>query len=112
MTRSEIVQLIVDERERQFNLPGREFDILNTPNDWSGLICKYASRGIVTHHTQTNRDDFVDDLIKAAAVILAALEHVDLLVSRNEMADIDYLGFSVARRKKTLDKPVVPPNLM
>jgi hypothetical protein len=108
MTRSEILQLIIAERERQFNLPGREFDILNTPNDWSGLVCKYASRGIVSHHTRTSRDEFVDDLVKAAAVILAALEHADLLVERKQLAEVVFC----VRRENPLENPLVPPNLM
>lgn len=85
--RSDLVRRIVDERDRQFNLPGREFDMHNLPNDWIALICKYASRDTGSLHTAPSRSDFEDDLIKAAAIVLAALEHIDVMVARKLLVD-------------------------
>ena len=59
----DIIKRILAERERQFNLPGREFDIQNTPNDWAGIICSYATEGICRNHMKISRADFEDALI-------------------------------------------------
>jgi len=85
--RSDLVKRIVDERDRQFNLPGREFDLHNRPNDWIALICKYASRDSGSLHTAPLHSDFEDDLIKAGAIVLAALEHIDVMLARDLLAE-------------------------
>jgi hypothetical protein len=87
MTRSDFVKRIVAERDRQFNLPGREFDMRNLPNDWIALICKYASRDTGSLHTAPSRIDFEDDLIKAGAIILAALEHIEVMVAHKLLVE-------------------------
>lgn len=74
--RQQIVDLILAERDRQFNLPGSEWDGKNTPNDWLAIASSYCLRGTARKHTTPDGDEFEDDLIKAAAVILAALENV------------------------------------
>ncbi len=75
MNRAEIVLRIANERVRHFDLPGRELDSNNTVNDWIAIIGRYifeeARRGVL----RPSREDFEDSLVKAAAVILAALEH-------------------------------------
>lgn len=70
-----IVDRILAERERQFNLPGSEWDGRNTPNDWVAIIASYVARGSSRKGNNPTAEDFEDDLVKAAAVILAALEN-------------------------------------
>ena len=83
MTRDEIVQLILTERARQFNLPGREFDVTNSPNDWSAIAGKYLHEETRRGNVKPSRESFEDSLIKATAVILAALEHCPMM-EKNE----------------------------
>ena len=75
--RDKIVDLILAERQRQFNLPGSEWDMKNAPNDWIAIAASYLAASTRKKHTKPTADGFEDDLIKAAAVILAALEHVE-----------------------------------
>lgn len=79
MTRDEIVQLILTERARQFNLPGREFDVTNSPNDWVAIVTSYSSDCVTRNHLKPEFDYYEESLVKAAAVILAALEHMDMM---------------------------------
>lgn len=73
--RQEFIQKILEEREKQCNLPGSEWDMKNTPNDWIAIASYYFSQAGTRKHMTNTIDDFEDDMIKAAAVILAALEH-------------------------------------
>lgn len=73
----EFIRRIQEERDRQHNLPGSEFDVTNGPNDWVAIICKYVSDGSRLRGVVPSREDFEDSMIKAAAIILAALDHVD-----------------------------------
>ena len=74
---------MLKERSRQYNLPGIELDVRNTPNDWVAIISRYiageARRGLI----KPTREDFEDSLIKAGAIILAALEHCDKMDANN-----------------------------
>lgn len=74
--RTEFVERIITERVKQFNLSGSEWDAKNSPNDWIAIAATYLTSSSSRKHTVPVADDFEDDLIKAAAVILAALEHV------------------------------------
>jgi hypothetical protein len=81
----QFIELIHNERERYFNLPGAEWDSKNNPNDWVAKAAKYLSRNVGTGLTKPSVADFQDDLIKSAAVILAALEHIDSMKIRKEL---------------------------
>ena len=74
--REEIVEKILSERVKQFNLPGSEWDARNTPNDWIAIAASYLAAVAHRKHTEPTAEDFEDDMTKAAAVIVAALEHV------------------------------------
>ncbi|RYF14863.1 MAG: hypothetical protein EOO77_13865 [Oxalobacteraceae bacterium] len=76
-TRVELLNRIDSERLRQFNLPGSEYDQRNTPNDWVAIAMHYLSEDVRRGGTMPDRAAFEDSLIKAGAVILAALEHTD-----------------------------------
>jgi hypothetical protein len=79
MNRVEIIQRVLDERARQIDLPGREYDVSNTPNDWAAIISRYVSEEVRRGQTKPSRKNYEDSLIKAAAIILAALEHCPLM---------------------------------
>lgn len=71
-----IVRKIVEERQRQLGLPGSEYDIRNTPNDWIAIVDHYLSENVRRGGNLPDREEFERSLIKAAAVILAALEYL------------------------------------
>lgn len=77
--RDDIVARILEERARQFNLPGSEWDATNLPNDWVAIVTHYVAEEVRRGTILPNKTDFEDNLIKAAAVIIAALEHLDTM---------------------------------
>jgi len=77
MTRHAIIRRILDERERQANLPGCEFDLHNTPNEWVAIVGHYLYEETRRGCAKPIRRNFEDSLVKAAAVLLAGLEHCD-----------------------------------
>ena len=87
MSRDVIIERILAERERHFNMPYREQDVLNTPNDWVAIIGRYVfeetRRGIV----KPDRQNFEDNLVKAGAVLLAALEQCEMMQRDGHFAD-------------------------
>jgi hypothetical protein len=88
-----LIARIISERERQKTLPGSEWDSKNSVNDWIAIASHYLSQQAKRKgSTRINRggtvsqNDFEDDLIKAAAVILAALEYSDHLKDSGELS--------------------------
>ncbi len=77
--RQEFVDRIVGERERNFMLPGSEHDVVKTVNDWLVTAISYIAQARQRGFALTSQEDFEDELVKGAAVILAALEHSDLM---------------------------------
>lgn len=75
--RQTILDLISQERARQESLPGSEYDQKHSQNDWIAISTMYLSRAANRKHIPTSKEEFTENLIKAAAVILAALEHAD-----------------------------------
>lgn len=73
------------ERERQFDLPGSEWDHKNSPNDWVAKAAKYLVRNVGTGISKPSVEDFAEDLIKSMAVIIATLEHIPHMKDRNEL---------------------------
>jgi len=76
-TRDRILAEISAERDRQYNLPGSEYDQLHKMNDWIAIASQYLSRNADRKHTKSDISVQKDSLIKAAAVIVAALEHLE-----------------------------------
>ena len=64
-------------------MPGVEFDVKNTPNDWAALISSYALRNLSHKNIKPDVEEYREDLIAAAAVILAAIEHIDNMKTKN-----------------------------
>ena len=74
-TREDFIKRINSERERQYSLPGSEFDINNGPNDWVAIASRYLSDSARSRGITPSQDEFEDFMVKAAAIILAALDH-------------------------------------
>ena len=81
----EALEKIRAERHRHLDLPGSELDSMNTPGDWIAMVCHYAGREAMRNGLAPNAEAFEDALIKAAAVICAALEHTDVMKDRNQL---------------------------
>lgn len=77
ITRQKLFDMISQERDRQYNLPGSEYDQLHSINDWIAISTQYLSRCADRKHMQHDSTDKKESLIKAAAVIVAALEHLE-----------------------------------
>ena len=81
----DLVALIVAERARQFALPGTEGDFIKSPNDWIATMCSILGEGAERAGIPPSRQDFERAIIKAAAVGLAALEHLDHMTERKKL---------------------------
>jgi len=79
--RSSIIERIKNEREKQVENPGSEFDANNSPNDWIAIATYYLTQETrrATMLDAPSASEFEHELIKAAAVIVAALEHTELM---------------------------------
>jgi hypothetical protein len=85
MQRSEILCAIEAERQRQFDLPGTESDVTKGPNDWIVTITSILVEAQDRSGVSPTAEEFQHAMIKAAAVTIAALEHVDLMSSKNRV---------------------------
>jgi hypothetical protein len=73
------------ERQRNADLPGSEWDARNTPGDWVAIAGHYISAEVRRNGVVPETEEFQDKLIKAVAVIAAALENIDLMRERGEL---------------------------
>lgn len=86
-----ILDRIVAERDRQRSLPGSEFDAKNSVNDWVAIATHYISESAKRkcansfYSDPVSQEEYEDSLVKAAAVIVAALEYSDLLKKNGEL---------------------------
>jgi hypothetical protein len=76
-TRQNIFDEISKERDHQYNLPGSEYDQKYSMNDWIAIASQYLTRGADRKHIKSDYRDQRDSLVKSAAVIVAAIEHLD-----------------------------------
>lgn len=83
--RADFIARIEQERLRQFNLPGSEYDMRNSPNDWIAIAIHYLSEEVRRGHTIPTQEAFEDSLVKAGAVILAALEHTEVMANKGTL---------------------------
>ena len=74
VTRSDIIDMIVKEREKQSENPNTLSDTQKTKNDWTSLAGYYLFESSSRTDKHVTFEEFRDSLIKSAAVILAALE--------------------------------------
>jgi hypothetical protein len=77
--RSLIIENIIRERVRQVEMPGSEWDAKNTPNDWVAIASHYLVETVKKRGATPNSEEFQDNVTKAAAILLAALEHIDVM---------------------------------
>lgn len=72
LTKDAIIQFVLDERERQDEIWGVEFDKKNTPNDWISYITRYTGKAVTGPGFDVH--EFRKNLIIVAALCFAALE--------------------------------------
>ena len=85
MKLEDILERIHAERQRQADLPGSEWDARNTPGEWVAIVSHYVSAEVRRNGLVPDSMEFQDNLVKAAAVILAALENVETMKGRGEL---------------------------
>lgn len=73
------------ERQRNADLPGSEWDANNTPGDWVAMISHYVASEVRRNGVVPETEEFEDKLVKATAVIAAALEHIEVMRERGEL---------------------------
>lgn len=74
MTREEILQEVIQERQYQNGKWGADFDQLNTPNDWVAYLVAYVGKSVTL---PWNRAEFRKRVIQVAALCFAILERED-----------------------------------
>jgi len=75
------------ERQRQIDLPGSEYDLVNNVNDWLAIAGHYLTQDCTRKGIKPTRLDFHSSLVKAAAVIVAALEYEENLVRKGHIKE-------------------------
>ena len=75
--RQKILSDIADERVRQLEMPGSEYDARHSHNDWIAIAGRYLTEPATRKRQPADLDHYRNSLIKAAAVIVAALEHLE-----------------------------------
>lgn len=83
--RHAFLRAVEAERHRQRDLPGSELDIRNAPNEWAAIAAHYLFEEVRRGGYIPEAEAFEDALVKAAAVISAAYEHVEVMKGRNEL---------------------------
>lgn len=73
MKRINIFKAIEDERAYQDKIWGKDFDQLNTINDWVAFIIQYAGRAVASENVNKPGAQR-EALVKVAALCVAALE--------------------------------------
>lgn len=81
----QLVERVRQERQRQLDLPGSEWDRKNTPGDWIAIVSHYVAAEVRRNGVVPSREEFEDNLIKAAAVIFAALEYAEVMENRDQL---------------------------
>ena len=66
---------------------GNYLDLTNTPNDWVAIASHYLLQDVCRKKVVPNRAHFHDSLVKAAAVIVAALEYEQNMTSKGQLTD-------------------------
>jgi len=74
MTRDEIIEMIIAERNHQAENPNTLSDLHKTKNDWAALAAYYLFEGASRSDKHVTFEEFRESLIRTSAVLLAALE--------------------------------------
>lgn len=65
------------ERDHQNQKWGTAFDDKNTPYNWAAFIAQYATRNLIGDPTAVSTEKFRADMVKVAALAVAAIEAID-----------------------------------
>lgn len=83
--RDAFLKLVEAERLRNSSLPGSEYDLRKDPSDWAVLAGHYLFEEARRGHIVPEADAFAESLVKAAAVIVAAYEHIEVMQNRDAL---------------------------
>lgn len=89
MTTENILASIAKERNRQKDLWGSEYDLKHGPNDWSAIASSYLNAEVSNKGRSPDSAQWRDAMTKAAAVIVAALEHEQNMCNRGQLTNND-----------------------
>jgi hypothetical protein len=79
------IEAIQTERQRQFELPGTEADYLKSPDNWIATIMSILGEGVERSNVPPSRVDFERSIVKAAAVCIAALDHIEHMTEKKTL---------------------------
>lgn len=106
--RAAIIYQIDAERGKQEKLWGSRYDDSNTPNDWSTIVGYYMAQAAMCSQRWTgvfpkntvilNVQDYRKNLVKAAAVCIAAIEAIDRSVEAPGKRHYDDEGMTLVMR--------------
>lgn len=85
----ELLEEVKQERLYQQSLPGSEYDLTYGVNDWIAIVIHYLTRDINRKGIAVNQEDYHSNLIKAAAIVIAAAEHEAQLHTKNKQLKKD-----------------------
>ena len=75
--RQQILGEVEAERSVQDAKWGTAFDDKNTPYNWSAYIGQYSTRHLIGDPTKVSEAEFRADMVKVAALAVAAIESID-----------------------------------
>jgi hypothetical protein len=75
--RQKIFSEVDAERQHQESKWGNAFDDRNTPYNWSAYIGQYSTRHLIGDPTKVSEAEFRADMVKVAALAVAAVESID-----------------------------------
>lgn len=73
------------ERARQFDLPGTEHDVNKGPNDWIATLMPILGESCSRAGIPPTAEDFERSMVKVIAVAVAAIQHAELMQSKNRL---------------------------
>lgn len=85
MTTEKILEEISKERSKQKNLWGAEYDLKHGPNDWAAIASSYLNSEVSNKGRSPDSLQWRDNLTKAAAVIIAALEYEENMCRNGQL---------------------------
>ena len=91
MSTESTLSAIAAERERQKQLWGSEYDLKHGPNDWAAIASSYLNAEVSNKGRSPQSSQWRDAMTKAAAVIVAALEHEDNMCKKGHLTPDDTL---------------------
>jgi hypothetical protein len=75
--RQQVLNEVDAERNTQDAKWGTAFDDRNTPYNWAAYIGQYSTRHLIGDPTKVSETEFRADMVKVAALAVAAIESID-----------------------------------